>query len=72
MVFFLFCYLARSFRVSATPPAGGARQIFLFVFSFYFSLSVSICFVLSDAEGRGIVVERKTETADRVVRYQAD
>ena len=28
--------------------------------------------VLSDAEGRGIVDERRTETADRVARYQAD
>ena len=30
------------------------------------------CFVLSDAEGRGIVGERRTDTADRVARYQAD
>ena len=30
------------------------------------------CFVLSDAEGRGIVDERRTETVDRVARYQAD
>ena len=27
--------------------------------------------VLSDAEGRGIVDERRTEAADRVARYQA-
>ena len=27
---------------------------------------------MSDAEGRGIVDERRTGTADRVVRYQAD
>ena len=28
--------------------------------------------MLSDAEGRGIVDERRTETADRVARYQGD
>ena len=30
------------------------------------------CFVLSDAEGRGVVDERRAETADKVARYQAD
>jgi len=30
------------------------------------------CFVLSDAEGPGIVNQRWTEAADRVARYQAD
>ena len=30
------------------------------------------CVVLSDAEGRGVVDERRTEKADRVARYQAD
>ena len=31
-----------------------------------------VCFVLSDAEGPGIADERRTETASRAVRYQAD
>ena len=30
------------------------------------------CLVLSDAEGLGRVDERRTETADRAARYQAD
>ena len=34
--------------------------------------SLPVCVVLSDAEGRSVVDERRTETADRVARYQAD
>ena len=34
--------------------------------------SLLCLFRLSDAEGRGRVDKRRTETADRVARYQAD